>query len=157
MFGEAGGVNDEVNLRMLFVALPVADGVVDKIDARATLGYFVGANDFVEMDAHFGCGVGHGEVGEVSVLFQAAPVALVGKSLAAGDAERREDAPAADQTRLAGRKPNFLDGQQALVVKDVRVNQQGLTKSSQSCLLLYPKTAIREGRREFRNVQQHKK
>src|SRR5207302_1894167 len=65
MFGEAGGVNDEVDLRMLFAALPVADGVVDKIDARATFGYFVGANDFVEMHAHFGRGVGHGETGEV--------------------------------------------------------------------------------------------
>ena len=81
---------------MLFVALPVADGVVDEIDARATFGYFVGANDFVEMDAHFGRAVGHGEAGEVGVFFQAAPVALVGEGFAAGDAQRREDAPASD-------------------------------------------------------------
>src|SRR5207249_9548358 len=54
MFGQAGGINNEVHLGMLFVALPETNGVVDKIDARATFGDFVGANHFVEMHPHFG-------------------------------------------------------------------------------------------------------
>jgi len=55
-------------------------------------------------------------------FFQAPPVAFVGKGLAAADAESSEDAPAADEAGLAGRKADFLDGQEAFVVKDVGVN-----------------------------------
>ncbi len=68
MFGEAGGVNNEVDLRVLFLALPESHGVVDQIDARATFGDHVGANDFVEMHAYFGRSVRHGEAGEVGVF-----------------------------------------------------------------------------------------
>src|SRR6266851_5984981 len=113
MFGEAGGVNNEVDLRVLFLALPESHGVVDQIDARAALGDYVGANDFVEMDAHFGRGVGHGEAGEVGILFQAAPVALVGKCFAAGDAQRGEDAPAQMRPACPGERRTFSMGSSA--------------------------------------------
>src|SRR6266567_4166597 len=139
MLGETGGVNDKVNLRMLFVALPEADRVVDKIDARATFGYLVGANHFVKMDAYFGRGVGHGKAGNGGVFFEAAPVALVGESLAARDAQRGENAPPADETGLSGRKTDFLDGQQSVVVKNVRVNQQCLVARASDLSILYPK------------------
>src|SRR6266700_2663239 len=91
MLGETGGVNDKVNRRMLFVALPEADRVVDKIDARATFGYLVGANHFVKMDAYFCRGVGHGKAGDGGV---------------------------------------FFDGQQSVVMKDVRVDHLGLVEKS---------------------------
>ena len=128
MFGQAGGINNEVHLGMLFVALPETSGVVDKIDARATFGDFVGANHFVEMHPHFGRRVGHGQTGNAGIFFQAAPVTLVGEGLATGDAQRGEDAPAADETSLAGRKAHLLDRQQRVVMKDVRVNHQVLAK-----------------------------
>src|SRR5260370_7293196 len=81
----------------------------------------------------------HGEVGEVGVFFEAAPVALVGKSLGAGNAQRGEDAPAADETGLSGRKADFLDGEQAFVVKDVWVIPLGLTPTTPTPLLFLPK------------------
>src|SRR2546421_7884346 len=55
---------------------------------------------------------------------------LFRSSLATGDAQRREDAPAADETGLSGRKANFLDGQQAFVVKDVRDRKSTRLNSS---------------------------
>jgi len=102
--------------------LPEADGVVDEINAGAAFGDLIGANHFLEMNADFGGSVGHGKADKVGVFFEAAPVALVGKSFAAGDAQRGENAPAADEPRLAGRKPYLFDGQQAVVMKDVAVN-----------------------------------
>src|SRR5580704_4252125 len=96
MFGERGAVNDQVHLGMLLGALPEADGVVDEIDAGAAFGDLIGADDFVEMDADFGSGVGHGKASDGGVFFQAPPVAFVGKGLAAADAESGENAPAAD-------------------------------------------------------------
>src|SRR5882672_2951875 len=119
MLGKRSGVNDQVHLRVLYVALPVTDGVVDEVDARASFGHFVGANHLVEMDANFGRGVRHGQARDSGILFQAAPVALVGESLATRDAQGGENPPAANQPRLPGRKPHLFDRQQAFVVEDV--------------------------------------
>src|SRR5467141_966612 len=126
MFGETGRVNDEIHLRLLFVALPEAHRVVDQINACAAFANLVGANHFVEMHAHLGRGVGHGKAGEGGVFFQAAPVALVCESFTPRDAQRGEDAPAADQPGLAGRKADSPDRQQRVVMKDVRVNHSAI-------------------------------
>ena len=119
---ELRGVDDEVNLGLRFVTLPMADLVVDKIDARGAFGNLIGTNDFVKIDADFSRGVGHGHASNGSVLFEASPVALVGEGFATGDAQGGEDAPAASEAGLAGRETNLFDRQQTLIVEDVAVN-----------------------------------
>src|SRR6202011_1417488 len=128
IFREWGGIDDEVDLRLQLVAAPEADLVVDEIDAGAAFGDIVGANDFMEMHADFGGGAGHGKADEGGVFFEAAPVALVGEGFAAGDADGGEKAPAADETGLPGRKADFLDGQQGIVMEDVAMNQGTLLR-----------------------------
>ena len=122
MLRETCTVNDEIDRRALLGTLPEADGIVDEINAGTALGDAVGANHFVQMDANFGRGIGDGQADNGGVLFEAAPVALIGESFAAGDAQGGEDAPAADKPGLAGRQPHLLDGQKALVMEDVGVN-----------------------------------
>ena len=119
---QACAVNDEVHRGTLFVALPEADGIVDKIDARAAFGHFVGANHFVKMHADFRARVHHRQADDARIFFQAAPVALIGKRFAPGDAHGGEDAPAANEPGLARREANFLGGEKALVVENKRVN-----------------------------------
>src|SRR6267378_3301949 len=126
MLGKRRGVDDQVHLRVLFVALPESHRVVDEVDARATFGDSVGPNHLMEMHAHFGRGVRHGKARDSGVLFEAAPVALVRESLAARDAQGGENPPAANQSRLPGRKAHLFDRQQAFVVKNVRVNHLAL-------------------------------
>ena len=133
--GETGAVNDEVHLRALLVALPEADGIVDEIDARAALGDFVGANHFIELHADFRARVDHREASNASIFFQAAPVAFVGEGFAAGDAHGGENAPSANEAGLTGRKADFLDGEQALVVEDERVNHSCASVSGTKRLL----------------------
>src|SRR6266849_7457673 len=123
VFGERRGINDEVDLRMRLIAAPESDLIVDEINARAALRNIVGADDFVEVHANLGGGVGHGEADQGGVLFEAAPVALVGESFGAGDANRGEEAPAADEAGLPGRKADSLDGQKRVVMEDVAMNQ----------------------------------
>jgi len=119
---EVRGVDDEVDDGTVFGALPKTDGIVNEIDTSAAFSDLVGANDFVKMDADLGGGVGHGEANEGSVLFEAAPVALVSESFATGDPQGSENAPATNKPDLAGREPDLFDGQQAIVMEDVRVN-----------------------------------
>jgi len=69
------------------------------------------------MNAHFRSGVGHRKACNGGVFFQAAPVALVGESLTARDPQGGKYAPSADQPYLSGRKPDFLDRQQRVIVK----------------------------------------
>ncbi len=126
MFGETRGVNNEIHLRILFVALPEADAVIDQINTSATFRDLVRANHLVEMDTHFRRRVGHGETRDRGVFFEAPPVAFVGEGLATRDSQRGEDAPATDETGLTGRKTSFLDRQQRVVVKDVRVNHSSI-------------------------------
>ena len=126
-FGERRGVDDQVDLRPLFVALPESHGVIDEIDTGAAVGDFIGANDFVEMDSDFGRGVGHGNTRDGGVFLEAAPVALVGKSFAARDAQGGKDAPATKESGLPGGEADLLHGEQAFVAKDVGVNQTTLT------------------------------
>src|SRR5262249_32705967 len=122
MFWQAGCVNDQVDLRAVFSALPETNGIVDEIDARAALGDLVGANQLVEMNPHLRCCVRHRQANNGRVLFQAPPVTLIGKGFAAGNAHRGENTPAANEARLPGRKPNFPDGQKTLVVKNIGMN-----------------------------------
>jgi hypothetical protein len=77
-------------------------------------------------------------------------VALIGESLAARDAQRGEDAPAAEQTSLPGRKANFLDGQQSIVMKDVGVNHQFLAVGASDQSILYPKNPNASGQEGIR-------
>jgi len=135
MLRKACAVNDEVDLGMAFGALPVAHGIVDEIDARAAFGDLVGADDLMKMDADFGGAEGHGNAGEGGVFFEAAPMALVGKGFAAGDAQGREDAPAADEARLAGREAHLVDGLQGVVMKDVRMDHERGLRSAPERLL----------------------
>jgi hypothetical protein len=111
-------------LRLRLVAAPETDLIEDKIDARATLDDIVGANDFVEMHADFGGGARHRKADERGVFFEAAPVALVGESFTPGDADGGEETPAANEPGLPGRESHFLDGQQAVVMEDVTMNQR---------------------------------
>jgi len=108
---------------MFFIALPKADLVVDQINARAAFGDLIGADDFVEIEADLGRSVRHGKMDDGGILFQASPMALVSESFAVEDTQRGEQPPSADQASLAGRKPDPFDGQQALVVEDVAMNQ----------------------------------
>src|SRR6266478_2904361 len=126
IFGQRRGINDEVHLRLLFLAAPKTDLVVNKIDARAAFGDVVGTNNFVQMHANLGGGVRHGQADQGGIFFEAAPMALVSKSLAARDADRGEQAPTADQPRLPGGKANFLDRQQRVVMKNVAMDQCAL-------------------------------
>src|SRR5271165_6019772 len=85
------------------------------------------------MDADLGGGVGHGEADDGGVFFQAAPVALVGEGFAAGDAQGGEKSPAGDEAGLSGGKADLLDGEKALVVKDVAVDQAHSSRA-ENCL-----------------------
>ena len=122
ILGQARSGNDEIDGRTRFIALPEADIVVNEVDARGAFRDFVGANHFVKMDADFGRGVGDWHAGRGGVSFEAAPVAFVGEGFAARNAQRGEDSPAASKARLAGRKANLFDWQQALVVEDIAVD-----------------------------------
>ena len=135
MFRERRSIDDEIDLRERFVALPKPNLIVDEVDARAAFCDFVGANYFVKMDTDFGGGVRHGEVDAGRVFFEAAPVAFVGERFAFEDAEGREEAPAADEAGLSGRKPDLLDGKEAFVVEDVAVNHAGSFAKSVESLL----------------------
>ncbi len=97
--------------------------IVDEINARAAFGDIVGANDFVEVHANLGGGVGHREAAEGGVFFETAPVALVGEGFAARNADGGEEAPAADEAGLSGGKADLLDGQESVVMEDVAMNQ----------------------------------
>ena len=119
---ERRGIDNEINFGMFFVALPEADLVVDQINARATFGDLIGADDFVEIEADFGRSVWHGKVDNGGVFFQASPMALVSEGFAVEDAQRGEEPPSAGQASLARRKPHFFDRQQAFVMKNVAVN-----------------------------------
>ena len=123
IFGEGRGIDDEIDLGLRFFAAPKTDLIVNEINPGAAFGDIVGANDFAEMHADFGGGVGHGEADEGGVFFEAAPVALVREGFAARDADRGEQTPAADQAGLSRRQADFFDGQQAVVVKDVAMDQ----------------------------------
>src|SRR5713101_8344698 len=100
MLRETCAVNDEIDRRTLLGALPEADGIVHKINTGTAFCDAVGANHFVEMDANFGRGVRDGQVNDAGILFEAAPVALIGEGFSAGDAQGGEDAPAADKPGL---------------------------------------------------------
>ena len=123
VFGERRGIDDEIDLRMRLIAAPESDLIVDEINARAALRNIVGADDFVEVHAHLGGGVGHREADEGGVFFEAAPVSLVGEGFAAGDADGGEEAPAANEAGLSGGKADSLDGQESVVMEDVAMNQ----------------------------------
>ncbi len=123
IFRERGGIDDEVDSRLRLVAAPETDLIVDQIDARAAFGDVVGANDFVEMHADFGGGVGHGEADEGGIFLEAAPVAFVGEGLAAGDANGGEESPAADEAGLSGGQADFLDRQESVIMEDVAMDQ----------------------------------
>ena len=62
-------------------------------------------------------------------------MALVSEGFPARNAHGRENAPATKETSLSGREPDFLDGQQALVVKHVPMDQCGFLAlySSEKC------------------------
>src|SRR5947199_9259645 len=110
-------------------ALPVANGIVDLDQPLANFGRIIGAHHFVEMYVYFSRRVKHGQANNPGVLFQPTPMALVSKRFDAGDTHGGEDAPAANQSRLAGGKANFLDGQKALVVEYERMNHAGASIS----------------------------
>src|SRR5258708_19223123 len=84
IFREARRVNNKVDWRLRFVALPVADLVVDEVDARGAFRDFVGANHFVKMDANFCGGVGYRHVKSRGGFFVAAPGGLLRGSVAPG-------------------------------------------------------------------------
>ena len=50
-------------------------------------------------------------------------MAFKSESLAANDAQRGEEAPAADEAGLPGRQPDLFDGKELVVVEDVAMNQ----------------------------------
>ena len=64
---------------------------------------------------------------------------LIPSLAAARDAQGSEDDPAADEAGLAGRKADFLDGQQTLIVKNIGVNHLALTVRDWDLYLLCPK------------------
>jgi hypothetical protein len=130
IFGKRRGVDDEIDGGLRFVATPEADLVIYEINARATVGDFVGANDFLQLHANAGSGVRHGQVNNGGVFFQAAPVAFKGESFAAHDAQRCEKPPTVDEAGLSGRQADLFDGKQLIVVKDVAMNQGGCLAES---------------------------
>lgn len=125
-------INDEVNFGMFFVALPKTDLVINEIDASAAVSDLIGANHLVKAQADFGGTVGHGKANDGGIFFEAAPMALVSKGLSSRDANRGEDAPTADEASLAGRKPNFFNGKQAFIMKDVAMNHEHSSKVESS-------------------------
>ena len=100
--GKGRSVDDEIDLRHCFFAAPSANLVVNQIDARAAFADFVGANDFLQMDANFCAAVWHGKANDGGVFFQTAPMTLVAEGFAFHDANRGEEAPAANDSRLPG-------------------------------------------------------
>ena len=126
VLGEAGGIQDEVHRRDFFIALPKTSLIVNRVNAHAALGDFIGAEKVAQVDANLGGIERKGQRNARSVLFQAAPVALICKSFALHDAQRGEDAPAAQQTGLAGRQPDFFNGHDAVVVKNVAMDHASL-------------------------------
>jgi len=55
-------------------------------------------------------------------------MAFVGEGFPAGDSNGGEKSPTADETGLTGRKTDILDGQNAVVMKDVTVDHAGSRK-----------------------------
>ena len=51
-------------------------------------------------------------------------MALVGEGFSLDDANRGEDTPAANESRLAGREANLLDRKKLFVVEDVAMNHE---------------------------------
>ena len=123
IFGKRGGIYDEVGLWLRLFAAPEADLVIDEVNARGTLDDIVGANDFMQMHADFCGGVRHGQTDQSGIFFEPAPMAFVSEGFAAGNADSREQAPAAEEAGLPWRQASPIDRQQAIVVKDVPVNQ----------------------------------
>lgn len=123
VFGKGSGIDDEVDGRCGFIAAPEADLVVDKIDAGAAFGNAVGADDFLEVDANARRGIGNGHADEGCVFFEAAPVALIGEGFTLDDAESGEEAPAANEAGLSGRETDLLNGEEAVVMEDMAVDQ----------------------------------
>src|SRR5260370_15784860 len=116
------GVNDEIDSGLRFVTAPETDLVVDQINARAAVGDFVGANDFLELHANPRTGVGHRQVNNGGVFFQAAPVAFKGESFAAHDAQRGEKPPAVDKTGFSPRNAEPLTSATMVRVHNTRLN-----------------------------------
>ena len=123
IFGKGSGVDDEVDGRGGFIAAPEADLVVDKIDAGAAFGDAVGADDFLKVDANARRCIRNRHADEGGILFEAAPVAFVGKGFSLDDAEGGEESPATDEAGLSGREADLFDGKEVVVVEDVAVDQ----------------------------------
>src|SRR5580704_578830 len=90
------GVNNQVDFWIFFVALPKTNLVIDEINACGAFRHLIGPNHFMQIEPDFGRSVGHGQMNDGGVLFQAAPVALVSKSLAVEDAQGSKEAPATE-------------------------------------------------------------
>jgi hypothetical protein len=67
-----------------------------QVNPGAPVAHLIGANHFMEVDADLGRGIGQRDVRDPGILFEAAPVTLVGEGLAAGNPHGGENAPAAE-------------------------------------------------------------
>src|SRR6266404_3292867 len=124
VFGKRRGINDQIHGWLRFIAAPEAHLIEDQIDARAAIGDFVGANDFLQLYTNPRAGVRHRQTNDGGVLLQTAPVAFKSKSFAAHDAQRGEESPAVDQASLSGRQAYLFNWEELVVVVDVAVNQR---------------------------------
>src|SRR5262249_31348141 len=125
---QIGRVNHQIYLWHCFFAAPMADLVVDQIEARTAVHNFVPANDFLQMDTNFRAAVRHRQAQETRVLFEAAPVAFVAERFTLNDANRGEQPPPADDAGLPRRKADLLDREKLVVMKDVAMDQESASK-----------------------------
>jgi hypothetical protein len=80
----------------------------------------------MEVDANFGTRVRHGQMGDARILFETAPVALVGEGFTAGDAQGGEQPKATEQASLTGRKAGLFDRKKGFIMKNIAMNHAAL-------------------------------
>ena len=108
--------------------------VVDDVDSRATFHYVVRAQNLIHLLADRRFDKRERATRALGVASQALPVALEGEGNSLENAQRGEQAPAGHQSRLSGRQPHFVDGQQLAVVKYVVVDHSRSSDVAHSIL-----------------------
>src|SRR5712692_1683782 len=119
-------VHDEISRRHLLLAAPYADPVVHEVNSQASLLDAVGPKQLGDGFAHRLPVVGQRQADPLRVSPQPLPVPLERKRHTVVDAQRAENTPAVQQTRLSWRKPYPLQRQNPVVMKDMFMHADGL-------------------------------
>lgn len=115
---QVGAAQEQVNEWKALVAAPVADLIVNGVNARAAFGNAIGTDDLEQIAADFFGVEGKRAVGSRGVALEAFPMALEGERDAIKNMQSGEQTPAVEQASLAGGHAAFFDGHEFVVVKN---------------------------------------